>query len=315
MTDMEKSFEKQKIRDLINVRSEDFSGYSRALMSEIENLSNRKFKDYLLDLLRRKDNYREERGLILEHLGKKDKMFRLLAVDDLVMVMASEQGNDERFIKYLFEETELTIVQIAVIINQGIKALDNLITSRKWVKKETPQYVDYILLRNLVFTGARLELVPIEKISDPDKIREPFIRILNKLMFEIEQRISRTNLVNSKEIENYERLTNTVGKIMALTIEAHGDMLTPVKEKIRLEEEKLELNERELKLQQLGGSVIQIKSFTELGMISAEEAIMIVKGRIMPLIESEKMEEIEEVFYEIATSIQESQIEDVEEIG
>lgn len=35
----------------------------------------------------------------------------------------------------------------------------------------------------------------------------------------------------------------------------------------------------------------------------------------MPLIESEKMEEIEEVFYEIATSIQESQIEDVEEIG
>lgn len=315
MTDMEKSFEKQKIRDLINVRSEDFSGYSRALMSEIENLSNRKFKDYLLDLLRRKDNYREERGLILEHLGKKDKMFRLLAADDLVMVMASEQGNDERFIKYLFEETELTIVQIAVIINQGIKALDNLITSRKWVKKETPQYVDYILLRNLVFTGARLELVPIEKISDPDKIREPFIRILNKLMFEIEQRISRTNLVNSKEIENYERLTNTVGKIMALTIEAHGDMLTPVKEKIRLEEEKLELKERELKLQQLGGSVIQIKSFTELGMISAEEAIMIVKGRIMPLIESEKMEEIEEVFYEIATSIQESQIEDVEEIG
>ena len=305
MEKWEKKHENEEVTRAFQLNDGKIASYSKALLAEIDDIRNRKFREYLLDLKKRGDTFREDREIVLSELSKKNKMFRLFRTDELIMILASEQGNDERFIKYLYEKTDLTIIQIATIINQGIIYLDRLIQARGWIKDKRPQYTDFPLLRALIISGAKNEVLTGNKEMTSEEIRAPFVEIFDRIRAEILLRITRTSHINTAEVRNLETLTNTAGKLLAFTLEAHGDMPIATKVKLQQSQRIVELKEKELDMAQMGGIVTMVESFESLTELSKEEILMMVKDRMKPLIDGKRSDEFEEMFTNIAMEVSE----------
>ena len=301
MKELENENLKNEIEKLDKMNSEGFSGFSKALQAEVLDIKNRKFKEYMIDVL--ENEMDDDRSVILTELSKKNKMFKLFKADSLLLILGSENGNSLSFRKYLYTQTDLTTIEIAVIINESIVAFDKEVISKKWKKNKKTQRMDYPLLRAILFSGGKKEQTEFPKIDDPEEIRKPFRSLINQIMKEIELRISRTAVVNTNETENYFTLSKTIEKLMALSIEANGDVTNVNRERIRIEDEKNRLRSEELRLSRLGGTIMSIKAFSETNSVTAEEVFMLTKNVLYPLIQSENISIADEETKKIAIAI------------
>ena len=302
MRELEKKALKNELDKIEALNSKGFTGFSKALQAEVLDIKNRKFREYLFELLDTgsKD---DDRIIILDELAKKNKMFRLFKADSLMVVLASEHGNELAFRKYLYTQTDLTILEIAAIINESVATFDKEVTSRKWKKIKRPQRVDFPLLRAIILSGGKKEQFNTEKISDPEEIRRPFRALIDQIMKEIELRISRTALVNTNETENLFTLMKTIEKGLALAIEVNGDLPNMAKERIRIEDEKNAIRREELRLSRLGGTIMSIKSFSDTELLTAEEMFLIMKNTLFPFIDAENIEYADEEVKKIAVAL------------
>lgn len=302
MKELEKSTLKHELEKIDTLNSEGFTGFSKALQAEVLDIKNRKFREYLYELLDA-ESEDDDRVIILNELSKKNKMFRLFKADSLMVVLASEHGNELAFRKYLYTQTDLTILEIAAIINESVATFDKEVTSRKWKKIKRPQRVDFPLLRAIILSGGKKEQFNTEKISDPEEIRRPFRALIDQIMKEIELRISRTALVNTNETENLFTLMKTIEKGLALAIEVNGDLPNMAKERIRIEDEKNAIRREELRLSRLGGTIMSIKSFSDTELLTAEEMFLIMKNTLFPFIDAENIEYADEEVKKIAVAL------------
>ena len=302
MKELEESTLKHELEKLDTINSEGFSGYSKALQAEVLDIKNRKFREYLFDLLD-SGSEDDDRVIILNELAKKKKMFRLFKADSLMVVLASEHGNQLAFRKYLYTQTDLTILEIAAIINESVTVFDKEVTDRKWKKIKRPQRVDFPLLRAIILSGGKKEKYNTERINDPEEIRRPFRALIDQIMKEIDLRISRTAVVNTNETENLFTLMKTIEKGLALAIEVNGDLPNIAKERIRIEDEKNAIRREELRISRLGGTIMSIKSFSDTNLLTAEEMFLIMKNTLFPFIDAENVEVADEEVKKIAVAL------------
>lgn len=274
-------------RQIVKLSEKGFSQYSGILQNEVLELKNRKFKEYLLDTLENEES--EDRYLLLNELCKQKKMYRLLKADGLMLILGDEHGNKKHFRKYLYCETDLGILEISVIINEAVKEIDKEIRAEGWAKKSEPMRVDYALLRGILMNGGKRKNREVMKLDDPDEIRKPFRELIDRIMEEIKLRIGHNSLQDSKEIENLYTLTRTVEKAMLISLEAHGDMPVAIREKLLIERERNDLKREEIRLNQLGGTILAVKSFSDTNKITAEETVLLMKNLLLPMIVEEKL--------------------------
>lgn len=302
MKELEKSTLKRELEKIDTLNSEGFTGFSKALQAEVLDIKNRKFREYLYELLDA-ESEDDDRVIILNELAKKNKMFRLFKADSLMVVLASEHGNELAFRKYLYTQTDLTILEIAAIINESVTVFDREVTDRKWKKIKRPQRVDFPLLRAIILSGGKKEKVNTERILDPEEIRKPFRALIDQIMKEIQLRISRTAVVNTNETENLFTLMKTIEKGLALAIEVNMDLPTMAKERVRIEDEKNAIRKEELRLSRLGGTIMSIKSFSDTNLLTAEEMFLIMKNTLFPFIDAENVEVADEEVKKIAVAL------------
>ena len=302
MKELEESTLKHELEKIDTLNSEGFTGFSKALQAEVLDIKNRKFREYLYELLDA-ESEDDDRVIILNELAKKNKMFRLFKADSLMIVLASEHGNELAFRKYLYTQTDLTILEIAAIINESVTVFDKEVTDRKWKKIKRPQRVDFPLLRAIILSGGKKEKYNTERINDPEEIRRPFRALIDQIMKEIDLRISRTAVVNTNETENLFTLMKTIEKGLALAIEVNGDLPNIAKERIRIEDEKNSIRREELRINRLGGTIMSIKSFSDTNMLTAEEMFLIMKNTLFPFIDAENIEFADEEVKKIAVAL------------
>ena len=302
MKELEESTLKHELEKIDTLNSEGFTGFSKALQAEVLDIKNRKFREYLYELLDA-ESEDDDRVIILNELAKKNKMFRLFKADSLMIVLASEHGNELAFRKYLYTQTDLTILEIAAIINESVTIFDREVTDRKWKKIKRPQRVDFPLLRAIILSGGKKEKYNTERINDPEEIRRPFRALIDQIMKEIDLRISRTAVVNTNETENLFTLMKTIEKGLALAIEVNGDLPNIAKERIRIEDEKNSIRREELRINRLGGTIMSIKSFSDTNMLTAEEMFLIMKNTLFPFIDAENIEFADEEVKKIAVAL------------
>ena len=70
MKELEKENLKNEIEKLDKMNSEGFSGFSKALQAEVLDIKNRKFKEYMIDVL--ENEIDDDRSVVLMELSKKN---------------------------------------------------------------------------------------------------------------------------------------------------------------------------------------------------------------------------------------------------
>lgn len=303
MREKNKEHLKKSLGNIGEITEKGFSAFSKTLQAEILDVKNRTFKEYLLDILE-DGSEPEDRAVVLKELGKKNSMFRLFKEDTLMVVLAAEHGSNANFRKYLYTKTNLSILEISAIINENLQVLDEEIAVKKWKKNKKTIRVDYILLRSIVMSGGKSEEYSDELIMTPDEIRRPFREILAIITKEIKLRIERTAISNAGDIENLFTVTKTVEKLMALAIEAHGDIPNIEKERNKRKDDMIMLKKEELRLNSLGGTIMTINAFSDTNKLSPEEMLMIAKELFMPFLIEEKIplvdEEVKKLVYKLS---------------
>ena len=71
MKKWEKKHENEEVTRAFQLNDGKIASYSKALLAEIDDIRNRKFREYLLDLKKRGDTFREDREIVLSELSKK----------------------------------------------------------------------------------------------------------------------------------------------------------------------------------------------------------------------------------------------------